>query len=194
MEEMITNMIREKKSRPIVKIAVAVIILSILVTSTLSFFYRFNGDSYDFTNDEILFVPSGSMDAGPTDYEISTIPKDSIVMVHHLSDEEKADLKSGDVITFYQDGVHKVHRIILIYGDEIITKGDANPVTDPTITPDDVEGKVVGVSPMVGKVVSMARSVVSNLGWLLLIAAVIIIIMLFAIREVYIILKEEEPL
>ena len=189
---MTSNGMRVKRERPVVKTVVSTIILLVLFVSVSSFFYHFNGDSYDFSNDEILFVPSGSMDAGPTDYEISTIPKNSIVMVHHLSEGEKTELKSGDVITFYQGGVHKVHRIILIYGDEIITKGDASPVTDPTISPADVEGKVVGVSSTVGKIVSAVRTVLSDLGWLIFIAAVIVLIMALAIKEVYVVLKEEE--
>ena len=92
---------REKEDRPIVRIAIYVIVIMVLFIIVSTFFYHLNDDSNDYSRSELLIVPTGSMDGGPTDYEISTIPKDSMIMSHFLTDEEKDELKVGDVITFH---------------------------------------------------------------------------------------------
>ena len=177
---------------------VSLIIISVLVIIALAaaagvivFFYHFNGDSFDFSDTEILTVPTGSMDGEPQDYPISTIPKHSLIMVHLLDDEGKKDLKVGDVITFHQDGLKKVHRIISIPGDgTLVTKGDANQGPDAAITYDDVLGKVVGVAPTVGKVVSEAKDLIKS-PILIVIGILLLIIMIVTIREIIGIIREK---
>lgn len=182
-----------KKRRPPLKtfIIIAVVVIA-LVTTTL-FFYHFNGDSLDFSNRTILTVPTGSMDGEPQDYPISTIPKDSIIMVHLLSDEQKKDLVKGDVITFRQDGKEKVHRMITDIGPDgtLTTQGDANPTPDPQITLDDVDGKVVGVAPNVGKAVSAIRDFTLNSPILMIIGIILLIILIYSVIEIIGIMREK---
>ena len=187
---MVSSVYRKKRDRPVVRIVIGVIIVSLLVIPVASFFYHLNGNSYDFSRSEILIVPSDSMDGGPTGYEISTIPKDSLIMAHILLDSEKDELKVGDVITFYQEGIYKVHRIVSIDGKLIVTKGDANPSVDHPIGIEEVKGKVVGVSSIVGDLIFAIRESVST-GLLLLLALVIVIIMVYEIRVVITIVKED---
>jgi len=176
---------------PLKNIVVAAVILLVL-SSVVIFFYHFNGDSFDFSDSEILIVPTGSMDGEPQDYPIKTIPEDSLIMVYSLSDEQKADLKVGDVITFHQDNKYKVHRIIEIDGEKIITKGDANPSPDAPIKMGDIDGKVVGVAPNVGKVVNFIRNAFSNSPLFMILGAVIIVVMIYSIIEVIQIMRGKE--
>ena len=162
------------------------------MVATSSFFYHFNGDSFDFSDSEILVVPTGSMDGEPQDYPIKTIPEDSLIMVHSLSDEQKTELKVGDVVTFHQDNKYKVHRIIEIDGEKIITKGDANPSPDAPIKMGDIDGKVVGVAPNVGKVVNFIRDAFLNSPLLMILGAVIIVVMIYSIIEVIQIMRGKE--
>ena len=174
--------------RPItvVKIVIAVAI----IISTCAYFYNLNGKSLDFSSSELMVVPSDSMDAGAKDFEIPTIPEDSLIMVHRLSADEKYELKYGDVITFNQDGMVKVHRIISILpSGMIITKGDANITPDLPITYDDITGKVVGVSPIVGKTVSAAKDLMDNNPALFIVGIILVIAIIFSIVELIIILK-----
>ncbi len=189
---MVSSVYRKKRDRPVVRIVLGVIIVSLLVLPVASFFYHLNGDSGDYSNSELLIVPTDSMDAGPTEYEISTIPKDSIIMVHILTDAEKHELKVGDVITFYQDGIYKVHRIVIISGDTIIAEGDASSSADPPILIEEVKGKVVGVSTIIGDLVSAVWRMVRNPALLLSIGAILIVIMLYYTFVVLHILREEE--
>lgn len=64
---------------------------------------------------------------------------------------EKDDLKVGDVIVYDIPGQNTpiVHRVVKIEEDEIITKGDHNPSTDPwRLT--NIHGKAVMVIPFLG--------------------------------------------
>lgn len=183
---------REKEYRPVVRISIGVITAAILLVVVSSFFYHLNGDSNDYSRSELLIVPTGSMDGEPRDYEIPTIPKDSMIISKHLTDEEKDQLKVGDVITFYQDGFYKVHRIIIIHDDYIVTKGDASRSLDNSITKDDVVGKVVGVSVIVGDVISTVRDMIRNQGLLIFIGLIILIIMIYEIRVVISIMKGDD--
>ena len=182
-----------KKRRPPLRTFIIIaVVVTALVTTTL-FFYHFNGDSLDFSNRTILTVPTGSMDGEPQDYPISTIPKDSIIMVHLLSDEQKKDLVKGDVITFRQDGIEKVHRMITDSGPDgtLTTQGDANPTPDPQITLDDVDGKVVGVAPNVGKAVSAIRDFTLDSPILMIIGIILLIILIYSVIEIIGIMREK---
>ena len=179
--------------RPSLKTFIIIAVVVIAIISATLFFYHFNGDSLDFSNREILTVPTNSMDGEPRDYPISTIPKDSIIMVHLLSDEQKKDLVKGDVITFRQDGIEKVHRMITDIGPDgtLTTQGDANPTPDAPITLDDVDGKVVGVAPNVGKVVSAIRDFTLDSPILMIIGIILLIILIYSVIEIIGIMREK---
>lgn len=63
-------------------------------------------------------------------------------------------VRIGDVITFYQDGITIVHRVIDIQNDggKIIftTKGDANDSADPPVLEEFYKGKVIFAIPKIG--------------------------------------------
>ncbi len=172
--------------RSLITKIVVISIVAVLLISTVVFFYSLNGNSLDFTHSELMVVPTGSMDGEPQPYEIPTIPKGSMVMVHMLSDDQKSDLKIGDVVTFYQGGIHKVHRIIDI--DEVngryLTQGDANASPDPWISFSDVDGKVVGVSVVIGGIVSFIRDAVLKTPMLFIIGLVLLVLMIYTMIEI----------
>ena len=121
------------------------------------------------------------------------IDPDSIIMVHSLSEDQKKDLIEGDVITFRQGGIEKVHRIIEIETDGTpVTKGDANQSPDPAIAPEDIDGKVVGVAPTVGKIVSSVRDFTSDSPVLIIIGVALIIIMIYSIVEIIKIVRNKD--
>ena len=49
----------------------------------------------------------------------------------------------GDIITYSHDGEFITHRVIEVYKDTFVTKGDFNNVKDDPISKDQVVGKVV---------------------------------------------------
>ena len=181
-----------RKILPIVLKVLPVVIVVALLISTTVFFFNLNGGSLDFSKSDILIVPTGSMDGEPQDYPISTIPKDSVIMIHVLSDDQKADLEVGDVVTFYQDGIYKVHRIKEIDGDTIITKGDANQLPDAPIKNSDVVGIVVGVAPAMGKIVTFVRDSFASSPLFIIIGIAILIVMIYSIIEVIHIVRQKD--
>ncbi|NOZ47393.1 MAG: hypothetical protein GXO79_11515 [Chlorobi bacterium] len=72
-----------------------------------------------------------------------TLGRDSSVI---LIKPEIQDIKVGDIITFYCDGTHIVHRVIKIENETYTTKGDNNNVQDDCQTKfKDIDGMMVGV-------------------------------------------------
>lgn len=133
------------------------------------------------------------MDGEPRNNAISTIPEDSIIMVHDLTEAQKSTLEVGDVITFHQGGIYKVHRIVEIKGDgTLVTKGDANQSNDAPIKMSDVNGKVVGVAPNVGKAVSFVRDASIESPLLIIIGVILLIIMIYSIVEVAEIIRNKD--
>lgn len=92
---------------------------------------------------------------------------------------EKEEIKTGDVITFLQDGEVITHRITQINnnGDqtEYTTKGDNNNIEDTfKITYDNIEGKHILTIPYLGKIVEILDNKI-----LFLIITLIVLIFLF---------------
>ena len=59
-------------------------------------------------------------------------------------------VKIGDVVTYKQDNDFITHRIIEVYKDTYITKGDANKAKDKPIDKSQIIGKVTKVLPKFG--------------------------------------------
>lgn len=75
-----------------------------------------------------------------------------IVIVSTL---ERDSVQAGDIIQFQRDGLSVVHRIVEVSEEDgitvYITKGDANNANDAgSVSPSDVDGKVVAVLPSLG--------------------------------------------
>lgn len=166
--------------------ALLAVICVILVSSAYAV-YSLNGGSLDIRDSEVRLVVTGSMDGEPTDYEISTIPVDSLVVIRHI-DADTFDFEIGQVIAYDSDGMVIVHRVIAIDEEkrELRLKGDANK-TFEIVSYDDVIGEVVGVSPFLGKVMMYMRS---NL--ILVIAFIACSsLVVYSIREIVHIMHEE---
>lgn len=61
--------------------------------------------------------------------------------------KETKNVKLNDVITFEENGSFITHRVIQIYNDTYITKGDSNNSEDIPVTSDQIVGIVVKVLP-----------------------------------------------
>ena len=143
-----------------VKTAITAVIVVALVVFSVYTMYDLNGRSFDFSDSEMRWIVTGSMDADPQPYEIKTIPINSIVMIRHLSQEEVADdLEVGDVIAYRSGGIIITHRIISIDQEHrtLTTQGDANPAPDAPVPYTSVVGKIVGVNHWMGIVVHILR-------------------------------------
>lgn len=76
-------------------------------------------------------IMSGSMEPA--------LPTGNVVIIR-----EQDAYQEGDIITYInRDDVSVTHRIYKIEDDKIFPKGDANKLCDPTITEDQIVGKVV---------------------------------------------------
>lgn len=53
------------------------------------------------------------------------------------------DYDIQDVVTYKNDDEYITHRIVSINGNEIVTKGDANNISDEPITKDKIVGKLI---------------------------------------------------
>ncbi len=66
-------------------------------------------------------------------------------------------IKLGDVIVYQEQQTLIVHRVVAKSGNEIYTKGDANPNVDQPIQLSQVKGKVIAVIPFVGVMVHLFK-------------------------------------
>ena len=140
----------------------------------------------------ILQVLTGSMEP--------TIPEGSMLLIQQT---EPDTLQPGDIISFFSpdpllDGALNTHRIqeVLNDGDtlEFITKGDANFLEDQQpVSARQVVGKVIFISPMLGKFVRLiSNPLVFCLAVLLPLAAMLIANLVRALRSAMRLAKEEE--
>lgn len=175
------------KNRVTLILLVAIVLA--LAGSAIYSFYDINGKSTDFTDREFRLVVTGSMDNGETENPISTIPVNSLVMIRHIDQSELDTIKIGDVIAYDRGGNMIVHRVIDIRSDGyFITKGDANASADSPVAPENVVGVIVGVSPILGQIVTLARE---KAVWIILFIACAILV-IYSVREIIHIYTQEE--
>ena len=175
-----------KKRRFGKKTAITVTVLLILFASTSVIFFKLNDDSFDFRDREVRTIITNSMDGEKTDYKISTIPKDTLVMVRFLSDNEKNDIQVGDVVQFRYHGILNHHRVISNDTENgfVITKGDNSPTTEKVYY-DDVRGEVVGTNHILGEFFIFVKEYV----FVILASFVVLYIAILLIEEIR---KEKE--
>ena len=133
-------------------LSILIILFSIMILLTVVL--TKSGEAPNFLGYSLFRVMTGSMEP--------TMPTDSLIVVKRVSTSE---LKVGDVISFYSRdpelmGAINTHRIVnaeLVDGKYVFhTKGDANYSKDAYVTSqEDVIGKVVYCSVMMGKVVRL---------------------------------------
>lgn len=79
------------------------------------------------------------------------------------------EYKIGDMVAFRDEENDLVtHRIVEMNEDYLITKGDANPVTDEPIEYSDIYGKVIFIIPEVGNFIAFLQNPISIVFVLLL--------------------------
>ena len=135
----------------------------------------------------ILRVVSGSMEP--------KIPERSVAFVKRT---DPADLKVGDVISFYSNdpaikGEINTHRVAEIGKQNgrryFITKGDANSIRDPyTVYEEDVIGRVVFSSVLFGWFVNIAAG---KFGYVFLVLIPLLFIVIFNIGDIIHIIRRE---
>lgn len=136
--------------------AIIIVIVLIVVAGAMAF-----NRSPDLLNSEFRVIITDSMDGEPTDYEIRTIPKDSLIAVHKVSGTDVQDIEVGDVIGFRSaivGGNNIYHRVISVNEDQrtFTTKGD-NASSSETVSFDNVTGKVANVSHSLGQAISFVK-------------------------------------
>jgi hypothetical protein len=98
------------------------------------------------------------MDGDVTEYDIDSFPKDTFVMVRHLSEQEKLEVKIGDVLSFRYNGIMDHHRVIETHFDQgyIVTHGD-NTTSTEDVSLSDINGEVIGTNHWLGVLVSFVK-------------------------------------
>jgi len=143
------------------KLIAAVVVVVAVAASATAVLMVFN-KSADLLNSEFRVIVTGSMDGEPrTEYEIETIPVNSLVAVHKLKGDDVDDVKVGDVIGFYSPSLdgNIYHRVISIdSGNRIFTtKGDAN-TTMEYVGFEEANGIVVNVNHPAGEVIAFVKA------------------------------------
>lgn len=64
----------------------------------------------------------------------------------------------GDVVVFEENGNLIIHRIVSISGEELITQGDANNVSDAPIERSAIRGKLIFHIPAIGAVIQLMKT------------------------------------
>ncbi len=168
------NTMESKKKAIVTVIVIALIVAAFTVTLMV-----FN-KSPDLKDSEFRVIVTGSMDGDPqTQYDIETIPVNSLVAIHKLKGSDAEDVKVGDVIGFYSSSLkgNVYHRVISIDKENrvFVTKGDAIPTTE-YVGFDEANGIVVNVNHPAGEVITFLKA---NALYIIL-----MIIILLAISEV----------
>lgn len=101
----------------------------------------------------IYAIPQALAYALKTNYPIAAITSGSMWPVLKTGDivliegvQDKSQIKVGDIVVYKNPLGFTIHRIIEINGDTIITKGDANNVSDTPIKFPSIIGKTVVIN------------------------------------------------
>lgn len=162
------------KTRTKVLLSVAAIL--VVALATVGALMVFN-KSPNLLDSEFSVIVTGSMDGEPqSEYEIETIPVNSLIAVHKLHGDDYKDVKKGDVIGFYSARLNAniYHRVIDIKDGYFITHGDAAKTgADEIVYFEDANGIVVNVNHPAGEFVSFVKKNI-----FLLVAIVVLILIL----------------
>ena len=80
--------------------------------------------------------------------ELKIHPGDYIVVTN------SKNYKVGDIVTYKQDKYYITHRIIEMNGNKVVTKGDANNVSDEEINIKDIVGKYLYKSVLIKYIIN----------------------------------------
>ncbi len=141
----VTGKKEEEKSvfRKILEVLSSVFAVIVIIASLFTLVFRviFKVEVVKVFGYSGLIVLTGSM-------EKTYFPGDLIFI------KEQKAYNVQDVITFHQRGMIVTHRIVEKKDEStFVTKGDNNNTEDPEIKITDIEGKVIGSIPKVGKAI-----------------------------------------
>ena len=153
------------------KTVVVLAVALVLAVLSVSAFYTANGNSLDVRDREVRLIVTDSMDGERMPYSVPTIPKDSLVVVRLISDNEKSELKEGDVVQFRYGSVLNHHRVVSNNVEEgyVITHGD-NTDSNETVYYSAIRGEVMGANHAAGEVVTFVKDYV-----FVIIAAIVVL-------------------
>ena len=175
-------MTEEPAKKGIGKKTIILVALVVIIASFCAYtFYDLNGRSFSLSDRQMLLIVTDSMDGNVTEYEIDSFPADTFVMIKHLSEEEKLNIKVGDVLSFWYGGILDHHRVKEIHFDHgyVITHGD-NTHADEKVNLSDINGQVIGANHWLGALVSFVKA-----NFLIVIAAIAIIAIAGEIYRAY---------
>ena len=140
------------------KTVFSVVVLGIVASLCAYTFYDLNGKSFDLSDREALLIVTDSMDGDVKTFDIDSFPRNTFVMVKHLSDQEKLDVKIGDVLSFKYNGILDHHRVIETHFDQgyVVTHGD-NTHSSENVSLASINGEVIGTNHWLGAVVSFVK-------------------------------------
>lgn len=131
---------------------IAILACALIVISCVYVYYDLNGESFALSDRQVILVVTDSMDGDVIGFEIDSFPANTLVMVEHLSEQEKRFLRVGDVVS-YKDGREYVqHRVVKVNSGSVYVHGDNNHSTE-IVSFENINGKVVGTSPWMGSIV-----------------------------------------
>ena len=122
---------------------------------------------FQVTGLRLCAVQSGSMEP--------EIPTYSLCLVNTRYDYDT--LAEGDIVVYDRPYDHPqvIHRIIAIFDEGIITKGDANSVDDGLLlTKNDIEAEYITHIPYIGRITTMIRTPV-GIGLIVICVAILLI-------------------
>ena len=146
--------------KKVFSIVLLVLILIVLLFNIVSIF------EFSFFGYRVFKVATGSMEP--------TLSINSIILV-----KQTDDLNVGDIITYRDSRGYTTHRIIEMNEDSIITKGDANNVTDTPITTESVIGKVLFYVNIFGFIVYFLQNPVV---WILILLIGLLVLLLVPVK------------
>ena len=131
---------------------VVILVLLFLVTSGIYQYFLSPKPYNGFLGIGYAVVVSGSME-----------PNIRINDLILYQDHARADYQVGDPIVYVRDAgtpdeMLITHRIVEINGNDLVTRGDANRISDSPITFDDVVGRVVFRVPYIGVAVGFVKT------------------------------------
>ncbi len=134
--------------RPLTLLAIVAIIAVPVVT-----FYDFNGNSFDVADRQVVLVATDSMDGDVHDYAIDSFPANTLVMIEHLSEQEKLFLRVGDVVSYNDGGSLVHHRVVQTGNGYVYVHGDNNHSMEK-VALEDINGRVVGTNWVIGHILA----------------------------------------